>query len=227
MAIPMQKIRVYGRKYSTLKGSRGIPDLFPHYFDARLPDGTGIEGDTISKQLINCITGDFVGGFAFTGFGHGSYVCRRTKGRTTTSRVKWLAKHAKHANHVAVSRQSSPIMPSAGEKKYPIVLLPPKQNINADLGELWPTMPLIQLTQLATSTDEGLGHRILVGLKVYKYFEPNKPFSNYEGKDISYALTKYSTLQEDVNVNGYLDLSATELDILDNWVSVFLLRFTV
>lgn len=55
-----------------------------------------------------------------------------------------------------------------------------------------------------------------------KYFEDGQPFSNYASKDISYALAKYSNLKEDTDVKGYGDLSSTELEILDNWVLLFL-----
>ncbi|KAJ7736243.1 hypothetical protein DFH07DRAFT_843108 [Mycena maculata] len=126
-------------------------------------------------------------------------------------------------------------MPTAGEKKYPLILPPPQQGINADLDARLSTLPVIRLGELTASDDEDLSHRTLVGLKGYvfdlttmhKSFESDKPFRNYASKDISYALTKYSTLPEDVNVSGYNDLSPTELETLDNWVSVFLLRFAV
>jgi hypothetical protein len=50
---------------------------------------------------------------------------------------------------------------------------------------------------------------------------PKGHFSIYAFKDISYALTKNSILEEDVQVVGYSDLSARELTVLDDWVSLF------
>lgn len=57
---------------------------------------------------------------------------------------------------------------------------------------------------------------------MHKFFEANQPFSNYAFKDISYALAKYSSLAEDVDVSGYENLSPAELEILNDWVTLFL-----
>jgi hypothetical protein len=51
---------------------------------------------------------------------------------------------------------------------------------------------------------------------------PTGAFRVWDSKDVSYALTKFSILEEDVDVVGYVNLPASELEILDPWVAIFL-----
>jgi hypothetical protein len=55
-----------------------------------------------------------------------------------------------------------------------------------------------------------------------EFFGPKGQFSTYASKDISYTLAKFSNLAEDADVVGYGGLSAKELEVLDDWVSLFL-----
>ncbi|KAJ7445386.1 hypothetical protein B0H11DRAFT_848563 [Mycena galericulata] len=126
-------------------------------------------------------------------------------------------------------------MPSAGDKKYPVIFPPPQEDMNTDINDLLPTMAVISLANISASDDDELARRTLIGLKDYvfdltemqKYFEAGQPFCNYAARDISYALTKYSSLPEDAAVIGYESLTVTELSILNDWVAFFLLRFKV
>ncbi|KAJ7433340.1 hypothetical protein B0H11DRAFT_2185180 [Mycena galericulata] len=119
-------------------------------------------------------------------------------------------------------------------KQRELILPPPRSTVNVGLEE--DTLPVIDLDNFPTLEDEReLGHIIVVGLKDYvfdvtalaEYLGPNKQFSNYPSKDISYALTKYSNLPEDVAVKGYANLSEAELDVLNSWVSLFKARFKI
>ncbi|KAJ7700696.1 hypothetical protein B0H17DRAFT_1046379 [Mycena rosella] len=120
-------------------------------------------------------------------------------------------------------------MPSA-EKDRLFILPPPHSDLNVDLDEN--RLPIIDLNNLIEDDDGS--ERILIGLKGFvfdvtvmnKYFGANKPLSNYASRDISYALARYSNLPEDLNVQGYADLSVDDLEVLNDWVSIFL-RFEV
>ncbi|KAJ6568474.1 hypothetical protein B0H19DRAFT_1256237 [Mycena capillaripes] len=126
---------------------------------------------------------------------------------------------------------------SSKQNNYPLVLPAPKENINQHLDES--LLPIMHVSELAVCSDEDLyelGPRTLIGLKDYVSdvtalqevagLKPG-PFRVYASKDISYALAKYSTEEEDVNVVGYANLSLAELEVLDKWVSIFLKRFEV
>ncbi|KAJ7804462.1 hypothetical protein B0H14DRAFT_2883977, partial [Mycena olivaceomarginata] len=94
------------------------------------------------------------------------------------------------------------------------------------------TLPLLKVSDLAVFSMDSefeFGARILVGLKDHlkDSIRPKGHFSIYAFKDISYALTKNSILEEDVQVVGYSDLSARELTVLDDWVSLFRHRFKI
>ena len=57
---------------------------------------------------------------------------------------------------------------------------------------------------------------------VKSFSGPSGAFMSYSSKDVSYALTKSSVQKEDVDVVGYGNLSTAELEVLDNWLSLFL-----
>ncbi|KAJ6627084.1 hypothetical protein B0H10DRAFT_1941285 [Mycena sp. CBHHK59/15] len=118
----------------------------------------------------------------------------------------------------------------------PLVLPAPRENMNMDLNEsLLTPIHVSQLAEYSAAHEYDVGARTLVGLKDYvfdvtaikKSFGPNGQFQTYPFKDISYALTKYSNLEEDAAVVGYASFSPKELEILDNWVQLFLKRFEV
>ncbi|KAJ6590818.1 hypothetical protein B0H10DRAFT_2233516 [Mycena sp. CBHHK59/15] len=120
---------------------------------------------------------------------------------------------------------------TADTKYRPLVLPLPRSHINLHLDGTFESLRIIDLQTFPTVEDEyELGDIIVVGLKDYvfdvtalkEYFGPNSPLSHYASNDISYALIKYSNLPEDTNVEGYMDLSPEELEVLDNWVSIFL-----
>ncbi|KAJ7807656.1 hypothetical protein B0H14DRAFT_3483015 [Mycena olivaceomarginata] len=123
------------------------------------------------------------------------------------------------------------------KKTYcPLVLLQPQENINEGLDEN--VLPVMSVSELGVFSDDvlyELGPRTLIGVKDYvfdvtsakEFSGPTGAFRVWASKDISYALTKFSTLEEDVDVVGYVNLPASELEILDTWVAIFLQRFKV
>ncbi|KAJ7815377.1 hypothetical protein B0H14DRAFT_2603487 [Mycena olivaceomarginata] len=89
-------------------------------------------------------------------------------------------------------------------------------------------LPVLRVSDFTTFSEDGeyeFGPRILIGLKDYVFdvtilrdsLGSGGRFSTYAFKDISYALTKFSTLNEDTQVVGYTDLAPNELLLLDNW----------
>ncbi|KAF8179551.1 hypothetical protein K438DRAFT_1977262 [Mycena galopus ATCC 62051] len=60
-----------------------------------------------------------------------------------------------------------------------------------------------------------------------EYFGSGGLFHIWVFKDILYALTKSSLLEEDAAVIGYTSLSPQELETLKSWFWIFLCRFEV
>ncbi|KAJ6452103.1 hypothetical protein C8R45DRAFT_1113222 [Mycena sanguinolenta] len=123
------------------------------------------------------------------------------------------------------------------KKDYcPLILPSPRKDINLGLNES--LLPEMNMSELAVPSEDALyefGQRTLIVLKgnvfdvtaVKSFSGPTGAFMTYSSKDISYALTKSSILKEDVDVVGYGNLSMVELEVLDNWLSLFLKRFKV
>ncbi|KAF8190358.1 hypothetical protein K438DRAFT_1831933 [Mycena galopus ATCC 62051] len=118
----------------------------------------------------------------------------------------------------------------------PPLVLPAPRNINQGLEHL--VLPIFNRATLAEARDEDQyehGMRILVGLKDYvfdltpikAYFNSGQLFAGYSWRNISYALTKYSNLPEDILVHGYANMSVADMEVLDKWVALFLKRFEV
>ncbi|KAJ6455613.1 hypothetical protein C8R47DRAFT_1328867, partial [Mycena vitilis] len=127
---------------------------------------------------------------------------------------------------------------SAGEQKkkfWPLVLPAPCKDINDELGQH--ELRLYTHETLATSREDDEymhGLRVLVALKDYVFDVTTMSdslvhgeFKSWAAKDISYAVTKYSNLAEDANVRGYSRLSVEELELLEKWLAMFLVRFKV
>jgi hypothetical protein len=155
------------------------------------------------------------------------------------------------AKYVAVFSRVKHYMSSADNKKksLPLVLPPPQPNINQALESL-PVFNHEALAASRDEDQYESGPRILVGLKgmplsidlsfpffwqqshetdyvfdvtsLGEFLGSRGELSNWAFKDISYALTKNSSLQEDADVEGYFGLSTKELEMLDNWVKIFL-----
>ncbi|KAJ7829660.1 hypothetical protein B0H14DRAFT_2451811 [Mycena olivaceomarginata] len=124
----------------------------------------------------------------------------------------------------------------AWKKKYcPLILPAPQKDINQNSTTALPLLKVSDLAVFSMDSEFEFGARILVGLKDHVFdvtslkdsIRPKGHFSIYAFKDISYALTKNSILEEDVQVVGYSDLSARELTVLDDWVSLFRHRFKI
>ncbi|KAJ6526047.1 hypothetical protein B0H19DRAFT_1275906 [Mycena capillaripes] len=123
----------------------------------------------------------------------------------------------------------------AKEARATLLLLrsrgPAQKDINLGLDES--LLPVMNMSELAVPSDDvfyEFGQRTLIVLQDYvfdvtvvkSFSGPNGAFMSYSSKDISYALTRSSTLKEDVDVVGYGNLSTAELEVLDNWLSLFL-----
>ncbi|KAJ7808018.1 hypothetical protein B0H14DRAFT_3881678 [Mycena olivaceomarginata] len=127
------------------------------------------------------------------------------------------------------------------KKKFcPLILPPPTEHLNDNL--ILTSLPAIVVAELGSFSEQGegeFGPRILVGLKgdttdhvfnlttMKEYFGSGGLFHSWVFKDISYALTKSSLLEEDAAVVGYASLSPQELETLKSWFSIFLCRFEI
>ncbi|KAJ7136325.1 hypothetical protein C8R43DRAFT_1132483 [Mycena crocata] len=127
---------------------------------------------------------------------------------------------------------------STEDKLHSLILPPVVEGINSDLAvqQLSNQLEAYAVADLSGWDSDGVPDpRILIGLGKYVFdvskmkdaFGPNKLYSKYAAKDVSCALARNSYNDEDINAIGHSALSEKELIALQEWVSLFRLRFVI